>query len=193
MHAARGVAPSRSAVSPEPSVRPQIGSTFTRRRVNQVLVILELSRHPQTTSQIERVEEFARAFEIFGPDLEIVRRWADEGAERATEDYDRFYADRLPELSEPGLRETHLRLDDPDVELAAQLQALHDLPDDTLGYAYIEFYRRNNLVLPGAARRGHPRFRLPRRSTRPAARHLCPIANSRQRRQPARRGRCRRE
>ena len=127
-----------------------ISDPFTRRRVNEVLVILELSRHPQTSTQIERVEEFAGAFEIHGPDLEIVRRWADEGAERATEDYDRFYAARLDELSEPGLRETHLHLDEPDPELAAQLQALHDLPNDTLGYAYIEFYRRNNLVLPGA-------------------------------------------
>jgi hypothetical protein len=127
-----------------------ISDPFTRRRVNQVLVILELTRHPQTAAQIERVEEFARAMEIHGPDLEIVRRWADEGAERATADYDRFYEDRLAELSEPGLRDTHLHLDDPDTELAAQLQALHDLPDDTLGYAYIEFYRRNNLVLPGA-------------------------------------------
>ena len=53
-------------------------------------------------------------------------------------------------MSEPGLRETHLHIDNPDTELAEQLQALHDLPEDTLGYAYIEFYRRNHLVLPGA-------------------------------------------
>jgi hypothetical protein len=126
-----------------------ISDPYTRRRVNEVLVILELSRHPQTPAQIDRVEEFARAFEIYGPDLEIVRRWADEGAERATEDYDRSYAARLDELSEPGLRKRYLYLDEPDVSLADQLETLHDLPPDTLGYAYIEFYRRNNFELPG--------------------------------------------
>ena len=37
----------------------------------------------------------------------------------------------------------------PDPELAQRLHALHDLPPGTLGHEYVEFYRRNDLVLPG--------------------------------------------
>jgi hypothetical protein len=127
----------------------RLDDPVVRRRVSEVLVILELSRHPQTLTQIARVEEFASALGIHGPDLEIVRRWADEGAERATEDYDRFYAADLPELSEPSLRDRYLYLSEPDANLAARLCKLSDLPPDTLGHAYIEFYRRNHLTLPG--------------------------------------------
>jgi hypothetical protein len=122
----------------------------SRRRVIELLVTLELCRHPQTLSQISRVESYAAAFDVDGPALEIVRRWVDEGAERATEDYDRFYAQDLPQLSEPDLRDDYLLLSEPDPELARRLELLHDLPTDTLGYWYIEFYRRNHLVLPGA-------------------------------------------
>jgi len=119
------------------------------RRTNELLVVLELSRHPQTAAQIERVEAFSAACGCGGPDLEIVRRWAEEGAERATADYDRFYEDKLGELSEPTLRDTYLHLDAPDLELAARLRKLQDLPEGTLGRAYLSFYERNNLTLPG--------------------------------------------
>src|SRR4029450_13184561 len=36
------------------------------------------------------------------------------------------------------------------LELAAQLEALHDLPEGTLGYAFVEFHTRNGLTMPGA-------------------------------------------
>jgi len=32
---------------------------------------------------------------------------------------------------------------------AERLRKLRDLPEDTLGYQYLEFYRRNNIELPG--------------------------------------------
>jgi hypothetical protein len=121
----------------------------TRRRAIELLVTLELCRHPQSASQVARVEEYAAAFDVGGPSLEIIRSWVDGGAERATADYDRFYADDLAQLSEPTLRDRYLTLSEPDHELGRRLRSLHDLPIDTLGYAYIEFYRRNKLTLPG--------------------------------------------
>jgi len=121
-----------------------------RRRVIELLVTLELCRHPQTATQVARVESYAAGLGVDGPELEIVRRWIDEGAQRATDDYDRFYAEDLSQLSEPDLRDDYLLLSEPDPELARRLELLHDLPADTLGYWYIEFYRRNHLVLPGA-------------------------------------------
>lgn len=121
-----------------------------RRRINELLVTLELCRHPQTPAQVARVEEFAAAMDVGGPHLQIVRDWIDDGAERATEDFDRFYAADLPTLSEPSLRDDYLRIDEPDLALATRLEALHDLPEGTLGWAYIEFYRRNGITVPGA-------------------------------------------
>ena len=120
-----------------------------RWRLHELIVVLEACRHPQSATQVGRVEEYAAAFEVYGPELQIFRDSIDEGAARATEDYDRFYADRLEDLSEPGLRGQYLRIDEPDLDLAAQLEALHDLPDGTLGHAYVEFYRRNNITVPG--------------------------------------------
>ena len=125
-------------------------SPAVRRRVAELMVTLELCRHPQTAAQVARVEEFSDALGVGGPHLEITRRWIDEGAERATEDYNRFYADDLPQLSEPSLRDRYLTLDEPDPALAARLAALGDLPEGTLGRAYIAFYERNGLTLPGA-------------------------------------------
>ena len=87
--------------------------------------------------------------DVGGPHLDICRTWINEGTERATEDFDRFYAEDLPTLSEPSLRDGYLRLDEPDLDLAARLEALHDLPEDTLGWHYIEFYRRNDITVPG--------------------------------------------
>ena len=48
------------------------------------------------------------ALDVGGPHLDICRKWIDEGTERATEDFDRFYAEDLPTLSEPSLRDEYL-------------------------------------------------------------------------------------
>jgi hypothetical protein len=126
-----------------------IEDPHARRRANEILVTLELCRHPETEAQVARVEEYAHAMDVGGPHLEICRRWIEEGAERATEDFDRFYAEDLPTLSEPSLRGRYLRIDEPDLDLAQRLEALHDLPKGTLGWHYIEFYRRNDITVPG--------------------------------------------
>ena len=121
-----------------------------RRRLRELMVTLELCRHPESRAQVERVEEYASELGFAGPELEIARDWIDKGIEEATADFDRFYGENLPALSEPSLREAYLQLDHPDLVLARRLEALHDLPEDTLGHAYIEFYRRNNITVPGA-------------------------------------------
>ena len=121
-----------------------------RRRCNELMVVLELARHPQTPAQVTRVEEYAGAIGMGGPELEICRDWINVGAARAMEDFERFYAGSLSILSEPSLREKYLRIEEPDLELAASLEALLDLPDGTLGHAFVEFHTRNGLTMPGA-------------------------------------------
>ncbi len=54
------------------------------------------------------------------------------------------------ELAEPTLLAEHVGMESvADVGLVERLRALHDLPQGTLGYEYVEFYRRNGIVLPG--------------------------------------------
>jgi hypothetical protein len=121
-----------------------------RRRLNELMVVLELARHPQTAAQVARVEEYAQAIGMGGPELEICRDWIADGAARAMEDFERFYAQSLVILSEPSLRDRYLRIEEPDLELAAELVALQDLPEGTLGHAFVEFHTRNGFLMPGA-------------------------------------------
>jgi hypothetical protein len=122
-----------------------------RRRVLELMMLLELCRHPESRAQIERVEAYADAL---GPDgaeeRDVIRIWLDRGVQQATDDFDRYYGEQLGMLSEPSLRDRYLELADPDLELARRLEALHELPEGTLGHAYIDFYRRNGLTVPGA-------------------------------------------
>ncbi len=120
-----------------------------RRLFCELLIALELCRHPQTATQVARVEAYANALGVQEQVLGAVRKSIEEGAAEATVDLERFYGEVLPDLSEPTLRQSYLRLQEPDHELAARLLALHDLPEGTLGHEYIEFYRRYDLTLPG--------------------------------------------
>ena len=121
-----------------------------RRRLGELMVTLEFCRHPESAAQVERVERYAGELGWHGPDLEIARTWIDEGIDRAAADFERFYAGNLETLSEPSLRQRYLRIEEPDPDLAQRLEALHDQPEGTLGHVYIEFYRRNNITVPGA-------------------------------------------
>jgi hypothetical protein len=122
-----------------------------RRRVLELMMLLELCRHPESRAQVESVEAYADALGRDGADeRRVIRAWLDEGVQRATDDFDRFYGDQLGMLSEPSLRDQYLELTEPDLDLARRLEALHELPEGTLGHAYVEFYRRNNITVPGA-------------------------------------------
>jgi hypothetical protein len=66
-----------------------------------------------------------------------------------TQDLERLYGEILPEVSEQSLRDRYLRLEEPDPALADSLRALADLPDGSLGRAYLAFYERNGFALPG--------------------------------------------
>jgi hypothetical protein len=121
-----------------------------RARVRELMVLLELCRHPLGEAQVRRVDHYAAALGESGPGLVIARALVREGAEAAMADYFRCMSESAREMAEPTLRDTYLAtLAAPDRELASRLRALHDLPDDTLGYAYVEFYRRNGITLPG--------------------------------------------
>jgi hypothetical protein len=121
-----------------------------RSRVRELMVLLELCRHPLTDAQVDRVETYAAALGQSGPGLEMARTLVRDGAEEAMADYYRYLGDLGDEMTEPSLRQKYpTSLEEPDHELAERLRALHDLPEHTLGWEYVEFYRRNGLKLPG--------------------------------------------
>jgi hypothetical protein len=122
-----------------------------RRRVRELMVMLELCRHPLSDAQVARVEEYATALGETGPGLALARTLVTQGATAAAADYFRFLAGMEQEFEEPTLRGWPAGDDavGANTELAARLRELHDLPEDTLGHQYVEFYRRNGIELPG--------------------------------------------
>jgi len=121
-----------------------------RHRVREFMVLLELCRHPLTDAQVAHVDEYADALGEDGDGLRLARTLVRDGTARALADYRRFSDAARVSWAEPSLVERYLRvLDEPDPELAARLTALHDLPEGTLGWEYVEFYRRQGLSLPG--------------------------------------------
>lgn len=124
--------------------RPQ-----ARLRFAEIMMVLELCRHPMSIEQVDLAEKYVAALRINGLEIKTTRVAIVKGAEAAATDLERCYQKILPEISELSLRDRYLRLDKPDHALAERLKKLRDLPEDTLGYQYLEFYRRNNIELPG--------------------------------------------
>jgi hypothetical protein len=134
------------------SLRDLLPDPNLRRRFHHLHVALETCRHPQTAAQVTAVEEYADALGTPSDDRAILRALVDEGAERAAADYRRYVADAAPKRGEPTLASVPFDPDAPEPELTPQLAAFADLPDGTLGRAYLEFYERNGLDLPGGGR-----------------------------------------
>ncbi|MFA5885840.1 MAG: hypothetical protein WDA60_18460 [Acidimicrobiia bacterium] len=121
----------------------------TRRRFHEVMFAIEMCRHPMTRTQVDRVEAYAAALGVGGADLVMFRDLVERGAARAAADFSRFFDDMIPARSEPSLRSMTDHEPAPDPALVARLDALHELPEGSLGWSFVEFYRRNGITLPG--------------------------------------------
>jgi hypothetical protein len=115
----------------------------------EMVMTLELCRHPQSAAQVDRAEEYAATLGVTGIAMETTRTALEHGAAAAAADLERVYGEILTEVSERSLRDRYLKLDAPDPELTAQLRALADLPPGSLGRAYLAYYERHGFVLPG--------------------------------------------
>jgi hypothetical protein len=123
----------------------------SRRRTRELLVLLELCRHPLTDAQVEQVDVYASALGEAGPGLTAARDLLRQGATAAAADMRRFIRTATPELAEVSLQGYGADGPDPeaDAALGRRLRALHDLAPETLGHQYVEFYVRNGIALPG--------------------------------------------
>lgn len=121
-----------------------------RRRFQELLVAVEVCRHPLSAAQVSRVEAYSVALGVPMEELSILRDLVDVGAQRAAADFQRCFEARIVDRSEPSMREVPIQGDTPEPELVARIEALGDLPEDTLGWSLIDFYRRNALETPGS-------------------------------------------
>jgi hypothetical protein len=121
-----------------------------RRRLRELLVLVELCRHPASAAQVERVDAYATALGETGPGLAIARDLVTAGVAAASADFMRFFGDLTEPLLEPQLAERYgVPLEQPDPELVDRLRSFAALPDGTLGRAYLAFYERYGFEIPG--------------------------------------------
>lgn len=120
-----------------------------RTAFHELHMALEACRHPQSAAQVACVEEYARALEVDGEDLVIFRDLVSSGIEAAKADFQRFLARDLQERFEPALLDVPVDPDHPELTLAATLQSFAEYGPQTLGRAYLSFYERFGLTLPG--------------------------------------------
>ena len=141
-----------SGISPQETAE-QVTEPRERRSFHEVLIALEVCRHPLTQAQVESVESYSAALEFDGPDLEMFRDLVDKGAATAAADYSRFLAGNLKQRSEPSLVVEGSEGSAPDSgvepELLKHLEAFEELDQNSLGRAYVDFHRRNRIPLPG--------------------------------------------
>ena len=135
-------------LSPD-DVATSLTGAEARLRFCEMLMTLELCRHPQSTEQVAGWRSTCRRWASTGSSSRRPGPLIEQGADEASKDLERFYGEILPEISEVSLRDNYLRLSEPDHDLARRLRSLRELPEGTLGHSYVEFYRRNNITLPG--------------------------------------------
>ena len=120
-----------------------------RTAFHELHMALETCRHPQSPAQVALVEEYASALEVDGDDLRIFRDLVTSGVDAAKADFQRFITIDLEERFEPALADMPVDPNHPEIKLAEKLGTFAEYGPGTLGWAYLSFYERFGLTLPG--------------------------------------------
>ncbi len=146
-------------LSPDRAFTPQeaaenITDDLLRRRTRELMVLLELCRHPLEDSHERRVEDFCHALGGDGPGIELTRNFVSKGAEAAIGDWLRRFTEKAPEMMEPLMVELAQieEGDEPGAQYAAERfaeldAALHAAAPGTLGAEFVAFYDRNGFAI----------------------------------------------
>jgi hypothetical protein len=132
-HAVRVPPSAVTVVSPSDSAAA-IEKPRLRRAVGEILVTLELVRHPPSTALTERVAEYLDALEIEDGFQQLAAGYLANDRERVYKDWERV---RQPDLVEPFIAGME------DDALTKKMEALGDLPAGSLGRGLFDFYRHN--------------------------------------------------
>jgi hypothetical protein len=146
-HLAGNVSAEALPLSPD-ALAQRLVQVADRRTFMQLAIVLELCRHPSTDAQTASVAQYAQALGIDNHALDVVREAHEHSAEEATADFVRFYDGYLPELSEPSIAIEDGRQGE-DQAVVKAIARMHELPEGTLGAAFVAFYARNGIHLPG--------------------------------------------
>lgn len=142
----------------DPERLPRVGAQELAERLtdpdartafHELHLALETCRHPQSAAQVALVEEYARALEVEGDDLEIFRDLVTSGVDAARADFRRFLAADMRERFEPALADVPVDPQHPEITLAEKLGTFAEYAPGSLGRAYLSFYERFGLTLPG--------------------------------------------
>lgn len=120
-----------------------------RTMFHELHLTLEACRHPQSDAQVAAVQTYADALRVDGDDLAMFRDLVTSGVDAAAADYRRFLTASLTERVEPSLADVPVEPDHPEMQLAERLGAFSELAPDTLGHAYVDFYARFGITMPG--------------------------------------------
>jgi hypothetical protein len=132
-HAMR-VSPSAAAVTSPSESAAAIKKPRLRKAVGEILVTLELVRHPPSTALTARVAEYLDALEIEDGFQELAAYYLADDRERVYRDWERV---RQPDLVEPFVEGLG------DDAITKKMESLGDLPTGSLGRGLFDFYRHN--------------------------------------------------
>ncbi len=120
-----------------------------REMFHELHLTLETCRHPQSPAQVELVQRYAEVLDVAGEDLAMFGDLVTQGVDTAAQDYQRFLRINLQERFEPSLIEIPVDPHHPELALAEKLGLFAEYAPNTLGRAYLGFYERFGLTLPG--------------------------------------------
>ena len=131
----------QGALSPA-EVAERVTGQEDRRRLRELLVMVEFCGNPVTEGRVLSTEAYAQAVCQNGPGLVLARDLVRASAEQTYQDYLRFYglpADTVRPSDEPSAGPDPLR---------EKLEGYQSLPHSTLGWAFLDFHLRNGFALP---------------------------------------------
>lgn len=143
------LAPERAFTPEEAALN--ITDELLRRRTRELMVLLELCRHPLEPSHEERVEDYCHALGGDGPGIELARNLVSKGADAAIGDWLRRFTEKAPEMMEPLMIELAQvnAVDEQEAAIRfAELEtSLRSASPGTLGAELMAFYDRNGFTI----------------------------------------------
>jgi hypothetical protein len=137
----------QGGISPT-DVADRVTSKADRRRLRELLVMVEFCGHPATEARLASTEAYARAVDQSGPGLILARDLVRASADQTYKDYLRLYglpSDFVLPSDFGGPAAEPSQGPDP---LREKLEAYKDLPPTTLGWAFLDFHLRHGFELP---------------------------------------------
>lgn len=130
----------------------EVGARITdpqiSRRTRELMVVLELCRHPLEEAHQQRVEAYCTAMGEDGPGLALVRTYVAQGAEAATDDMVRRFDPVAEQMMEPAMIEIAASEDTEAARRLAEIDAaLKAAGPGTLGAEFLAFYERNGFTV----------------------------------------------